>query len=94
MSLCKLSTNCVECQLRGVPHVFKVRLESEDAVQEIVNEMRRRLLNDGDENVHEEEDIVNDGMDGNDEDGKKIEHKDENKIEDGNESEEEAEDVD
>ena len=84
----------MECQLHGVPHVFKVRLESEDAVQEIVNEMRRRLLNDGDENVHEEEDIVNDGVDGNDEDEKKIEHKDENKIEDGNEREEEAEDVD
>lgn len=67
-------------------HVFKVRLISEDEVHEIVNEIRR--LN-GDENLHEEEDMVNDGVDGNE-----IELEDENKIEDGNESEEEPEDVD
>jgi len=63
-----------------------VRLISEDEVHEIVNEIRR--LN-GDKNLHEEEDMVNDGVDGNE-----IELEDENKIEDGNESEEEPEDVD
>ena len=89
----------VEHQLRGVQHVFKVRLETEDQVHEIVNEMRRRLNED--ENVHEEDDIVNDVVNGNEieeEDivndvvnGNEIEVEDENHA---NESEEEPEDVD